>query len=200
MVWSRDQNLCGRCLADLTVEKEPDVQQRTPISILFPTAVGRCCEGKYSGGKSRAHLGNWKEAVRPEHRERVGECWLDEQKRFSPLFLFLPWHGHRHLTRDLAHLETQQARLQTGWAWHWGRGTSHVAFNSCSFLLPLVFEALRVCKLVRKASLKTIKILKAHMNGLLFICLPFIYSSLIFLLLIVLKKYLKIECSREHRA
>lgn len=63
----------------------------------------------------------------------------------------------------------------------------------------MVFEALRVRNLVRKAAPRTIKILKAYMNEVLFMCVPFTYGSLIFLLLIVLKKYLKIECCHEHR-
>lgn len=53
--------------------------------------------------------------------------------------------------------------------------------------------------LVRKAALRTIKILKAHMNGVLLVRMPFMYSTLIFPLLIVLKGYLKMECSHEHR-
>ena len=93
----------------------------------------------------------------------------------------------------------QRACLQTGWAWHWGRETRHVAFNSFHFLFPLVFEALRVSNLVMKAALRTVKILTPHMNEVLFMYLPFMYSSLIFLLLIVLKRYLKIECFHEPR-
>lgn len=125
--------------------------------------------------------------------------FLEEQKIFSSL----PFPHNVARTSPVSvsvGLGTQQARLQTGWAWHWGRETSHVIFSSFSFYFPLVLEALRVTHLVINATLRTIKIRKVHRNEeRLFMYMPFMYSLLIFQLLVVLQKYLKMECSHEHR-
>lgn len=177
--------------------------KETSISILFPTAVGRCRDGKHSGGKSREKQGAFRELEggweARAQREVRGMLVRGTTEIFSSVPLFSLGTAIAIL-RETLPIWKQQAHLQTGWAWHWGRGTSHVPFNSCSSFLALVFEALRVCNLVRKAALTIIKMLKAYMKGVLFMCVPFTYRSLIFLLLIVLKKYWKMECSREHRA
>lgn len=125
--------------------------------------------------------------------------FLDEQKIFS--FLPFPHNVARTSLESVsAGLGTQLARLQTGWAWRWGRETSRVIFSSFSFYFPLVLEALRVTHLVIKVTLRTIKIRKVQRNEeLLFMYMPFMYSLLIFQLLMVLQKYLKMECSHEHR-
>lgn len=48
-----------------------------------------------------------------------------------------------------------------------------------------------------KEPLKSLKMLKPHMNEVVFMYMTFMDSSLIFLLLNVLEKYLKIECFHE---
>lgn len=71
--------------------------------------------------------------------------------------------------------------------------------NPFSFYFPLVLGALGVSHLIMNAVLRTIKIPKEHMNEeVLFLCMPFMCSSLIILLLVVLQKCLKMEYSCEH--
>lgn len=79
-----------------------------------------------------------------------------------------------------------------------GKGNESRRPNPLSFYFPLVLGALGVGHLVMNAALRTIKIPKEYMNeDILFLCMPFMWSSLIILPLVVLQTYLKMEYSCE---
>lgn len=126
---------------------------------------------------------------------------LDGQKRLSSFYLFLSNTSIECLMGGGAFLPIWKTTdLSSNWvdlASSHVRETSHVTFNLFHFLFRLVFETLRVSNLVMKVALRALKMPKPHMNEVVFMYMLFMDSSLIFLLLNVLEKYLKIECFHE---